>query len=268
MSKQKKFAFLGVGNMASAIIGGMNTDLICLYDRDIQKYAALSDKPYITAACAAEAVTYADYIILSVKPQNFDELLTEIKDSGCSLDGKIFVSIAAAVSIAYICSKLGRDVPVVRTIPNTPLLIGCGVTALCRNEQVTDDIFFDINELFSSNGATFELPEDKMNTVIAVTSSAPAYVYLFIKALTDAAAASGIDRPDMLKFIADMVIGSAEMIKRSPMSPDELIRAVTSPNGTTERAMRMFAERDFTGIIADAMDACTARAEEIAAGMR
>jgi pyrroline-5-carboxylate reductase len=104
-----------------------------------------------------------------------------------------------------------------------------------------------------------------MNTVIAATSSAPAYVYLFIKAITDAAK---IDRPDMLKFIADMVIGSAEMIKRSPMSPDELIRAVTSPNGTTERAMKIFTERDFAGIIAEAMDACTALADEIAAGMR
>ena len=263
-----KFAFLGVGNMASAIIGGMNTDLICLYDRDMQKYAAFSDKPYITAACAADAVAYADYIVLSVKPQNFDEILTEIKSSGCSLDGKVFVSIAAAVSIDYICGKLSRDVPVVRTMPNTPLLIGYGVTALCRNDQVTGDDFADITALFSSNGATFELPEDKMNTVIAATSSAPAYVYLFIKAITDAATASGIDRPDMLGFIADMVIGSAEMIKRSPMSPDELIRAVTSPNGTTERAMKIFKERGFTDIIADAMDACSERAEEIAAGMR
>lgn len=268
MSEQKKYAFLGTGNMASAIIGSMKTAHICLYDRDKQKYNAFADKPYITAENAAEAVTYADYIILSVKPQNFAELLNEIKESGCPLDGKVFVSVAAAVSIDYICGKLGRNVPVVRTIPNTPLLIGKGVTAVCRNTLVSDEAFNDIFCLFSANGKIFELPEEKMNAVIAATSSAPAYVYLFIKSITDAAAAQGINIPDMLRYIADMVIGSAEMIKYSSLSPDELIRAVTSPNGTTERAMKIFAERNFSGIIADAMNACTARAEEIASDMR
>lgn len=268
MSKIKKYAFLGVGNMASAIIGGMNTDFICLYDRDEQKYIAFSDKPYLKTHSAAEAVAYADYIILSVKPQNFEELLNEIKESGISLKGKVFVSIAAAVSTGYICRLLACDVPVIRTMPNTPLLIGRGVTALCRNEQVTAETFDDIKALFASNGTTFELPEEKMNTIIAATASAPAYVYLFIKSISDAAIASGIDNPDILTIIADMVIGAAEMIKHSPMTPDELIRAVTSPNGTTERALSVLNERNFTGIISDAMNACTARAEEIDANMR
>ncbi len=268
MSKSKKYAFLGVGNMASAVIGSMDTDLICLYDVDKQKYSAFSGKPYVCAESAAEAVTYADYIVLSVKPQNFAGLLDEIRESGIGLGAKVFVSIAAAVSTEYISRRLGTDVPVIRTMPNTPLLIGRGVTALCRSGGVTEEAFRDITALFASGGTVFELPESKMNTVIAATSSAPAYVYLFIKAIADAAAASGIDRPDILTIVSDMVAGAAEMIKRSPLTPDELIRAVTSPNGTTERAMRVLKENNFTGIISEAMTACTDRAEEIAADMR
>ncbi|MDD4773746.1 MAG: pyrroline-5-carboxylate reductase [Eubacteriales bacterium] len=265
MSRTKKYAFLGVGNMASAIIEGMKTDNICLYDCDEKKYDSFSDKPYVKARCAADAVSYADYVILAVKPQNIRELLNDIRNSEVMLDGKVFVSIAAAVPIDYICSQLGSQVPVIRTIPNTPLLIGSGVTALCRNELVETQAFNDIMTMFSSRGIVFEIPENKMNTIIAVTSSSPAYVYLFIKAIADVAAASGIDNPDILTIVADTVIGAAEMIKHSILPPDELIRAVTSSKGTTEKALNVLNESGFTEIIAEAMRACTDRADEISA---
>lgn len=267
MSDIKKFAFLGVGNMASAIINGMKTDMICLYDRDKQKYNAFFNKPYLKAQSASEAVAYADYVILAVKPQNFEELLNEIKTDRVKLDNKVFISIAAGISTDHICHLLGQEVSVIRTMPNTPLLICRGVTALCRNQRVTEDEYRVIEAMFSTNGITFELPEDKMNAVIAATSSAPAYVYLFIKAIKDTATASGIDNPDLLNIIAEMVIGAAEMIKCSSLTPAELIKAVSSPNGTTERALSVLNDHHFAKIISEAMNACTARAEEIAANI-
>lgn len=263
MSETKKFAFLGAGNMATAIIRALGTDSVCLYDRDKSKYDAFADKPYKTASDAAEAVGYADYIFLSVKPQNFAELLGELRSSGCELSGKTFVSIAAGISTAYIGSVLGEGVAVIRTMPNTPLLYGFGVTAICRNSYVSDTDFETIKGVFAACGSVFELPEDKMNTVIAATSSAPAYVYLFIKAITDAAREQGLDIPDLKNYICDMVAGSAETVKRSSLTTEQLISVVTSKGGTTEQAMKVFAESNFEGIIAEAMAACTKRADQL-----
>lgn len=259
-----RFAFIGAGNMAYAIIGGMGDKDITLYDKFPSQYEKFEGKIKI-AASVYDAVRKADYIVLSVKPQNFKELTAEIKESGVSLDGKTFVSIAAGVSCRSICNGLGRDVAVIRTMPNTPLLVGQGVTALSRNEYVTDKAFSEIFEMFSSIGKAFVLPEDKMNAVIAATSSAPAYIYYIIDCICNEAKAEGIDTPELLNMVCEMVKGSAEMVIQSGKTPAELVKMVTSPNGTTERAMKVFMERDINKTISEAMKACTERAEELSA---
>jgi len=259
----EKLAFLGVGNMASAIINGVNAETVYLYDKLRDKCEAFADRGYITVDSASEAVKCADYIFIAVKPQNIPELFGELKASGCDISGKLFISIVAGLPISAFSDGLGCECAVVRTMPNTPMMIGMGVTALTRNELVSDEDFEKVCSMFRTVSEIIVLPEDKMNAIISVTSSAPAYVYLFIESIRKSAEAQGIDDPETLSLICSMVQGSAEMLRRSDKTPAELIRMVTSPGGTTERAMNVFAERDLEGIINEAMIACTKRAEEL-----
>ncbi len=260
----KKYSFIGAGNMAYAIIGGMKSGDITVYDKFPSQYAKFGSSVKI-AESAEMAVKTADYIVLSVKPQNFAELTEEIRKSGTDLNGKIFISIAAGVSCASICKGLGRDVPVIRTMPNTPLLIGKGVTALSRNSLVSDEAFNEVKEMFMASGSAFELPEDKMNTVIAATSSAPAYIYYIIDCIYNEAKSEGLDSDVLLKMICEMVKGSADMVISSDKTPAELVKMVTSPKGTTEKAMEVFYGEGLSEMISRAMRACTKRAEELSA---
>ena len=258
----KRIAFIGAGNMAYAIIGGMKNTEVTVYDKLTAQYDKF-DESIKKASSASEAVSEAEYIVLSVKPQNFPELLNELREGNIKIDNKVFISIAAGISCDSICRGLGKNVAVVRTMPNTPLLIGRGVTALSRNSLVPDKEFEEVNEIFSALGKTLILPEDKMNAVIAATSSAPAYVYKFIDAIYKEARTEGIDSPELLSAICAMVSGSAEMIIATHKTPDELIRMVTSPNGTTERAMKVLDQECFSDTVSKAMKACTERAEEL-----
>ncbi len=265
------FAFLGTGNMASAIIKSMNgsytPDRIVLYDKDSARYDQFKDSPYIFAESAPDAVQKADYIFLCVKPQNFTELLGELKRADLDLTNKTFVSIAAGITIDFICEKLGRSVAVIRTMPNTPLLVGKGATALSKNEYVDEKIFKNICAVFASSGTAFTLPENKINEITAVTSSSPAYIFLFIKSMYDTALEMGIENKDLLEIICKTVIGSTELLLKTGKTPDELISMVKSPKGTTEQALNVFAENNFEEIINKAMFKCSARAEELSKGM-
>ena len=266
-----KYSFIGVGNMAGAIIGGMEkagTDpgSVCFYDPDVSKYGRFSPD-YVKAASPAEAADFADRIFLAVKPQQFSVPLGAIRESGVSLKGKTVISIVTGKSMAAICDELGcPDLGVIRTMPNTPLLIGKGVTALTRNAYVADDVYGDVRSLFASLGTVLETEENRLNDIIADTSSSPAYVFYIIRSMAENAEKHGFDRADMEKIICDAVIGSAELLKSSGKTADELIRMVCSPGGTTLAAMKVFEDSDTAGIIDKAMDACTKRAYELAEG--
>ncbi len=266
-----KFAFLGTGNMAGAIIrsmqGNYSAENIVLFDKDTTKYDQYKNEPFILANSTPEAVETADYIFLSVKPQNFTELLTEIKESGVSLENKTFISIAAGITTDFICEKLGYNAAVIRTMPNTPLLVGKGVTALSKNKFVNDKVFKNICAVFASSGTSFTLPEEKMNDIISVTSSSPAYVFLFIKSIYEAATEMGFDNKDLLEIICKTVIGSTELMLKTGKTPDELITMVKSPKGTTEQALNVFYDRDLPEIVKEAMLKCAERAEELSKGM-
>lgn len=258
----KRYSFIGAGNMAYAIIGGMKDADITVYDKLTSQYEKFNGKVKI-APSAPDAVKCADYIVLAVKPQNFKDVLSEIKESGVSLENKVFVSIAAGVKISSICKALGKDVAVIRTMPNTPLLIGKGVTALSKNELVSDEDFNEISSMFSSCGKVFELPESQMNAVIAATSSAPAYIYYIIDCIVKEAADQGLEPEKLKEAVCEMIKGSADMVLKSDKSPAELVKMVTSPKGTTERAMNVFYDGRLDEMISKAMKACTARAEEL-----
>jgi len=265
---KQKIAFIGIGNMAGAIIGALSqssgicpSDII-FFDKNPDQYERFAEG-YIRADSITDAVSAADCVFLCVKPQNMREVLSEIPSVCCG--STLFVSIAAGITIDTITSYLGEHTPIIRVMPNTPLLIGSGVTALCRNEAVTEEDYAFTRDLFAVSGNVFDAKEKDINAITALTASSPAYVYLFIKAMADSGRALGIEATDeeLIKMAANAVIGSAKMLLSSDKSPDELIRMVTSPNGTTEKAMAVFYKRDFTGIVNEAMQDCTKRAEEL-----
>ena len=270
-SEKIRYAFIGVGNMAGAIIGGITAahdsavceNMITLFDKNEAQYEKYAGRDFNYASSAKEAVAGADIVVLAVKPQNYGELLGEIHSSGISLDGKVFVSLAAGIDTGTIASVLGDKAHIVRTMPNTPLLIGYGLTALCRNANVTDEEFEEVMVMFSSRGETILLDESDMNGIISVTSSSPAYFYSFIKAMRDGASAQGMDGEALVDAICSVAIGSAMMVKTSGKSLEELIKMVTSYKGTTECALKVFERDDLSSTVCDAMKACTMRAEEL-----
>lgn len=269
-SFMKKVSFMGCGNMASAIASGMlnagvSPASITVYDKFGGQCAAFEKKGVKVATSVADAAESGDFILLAVKPQNFSELLTEIAECGVNVEGKVFISIAAGISTSAICKMLGKECGVVRCMPNTPLQISKGVTAVCRNAHVSDEDFDFAAEIFEKSGMVMRLDESELNKIICVNGSSPAYFYYFIDAVVKSAAAQNIDCDEktLTEAVCRTVIGSAEMLLASGKSAEELIRAVTSPKGTTERAMNVLYNEKVGDIIHRAMLACTDRAEEM-----
>lgn len=257
--------FIGTGNMASAISNGIISSGIALpeqtilYDKNPSQYSKFHQS-CIKANSLSEGFASADFVFLSVKPQNIREILDEIK----LLDykDKVFISICAGITIESIEKSL-PNASIIRTMPNTPLLIGQGVTAVCRNNLVDSDSFEKVKKMFASSGKVYEIMEEDINALTALTSSSPAYVYLFAKALQAGAQKLGFNYKDTVEMICSTLIGSANMILSSEKSLDDLIAMVKSPNGTTEKALNVFENKCFIEIVCQAMDACAKRAEEL-----
>lgn len=262
-------AVIGVGNMAKAVISGIVratlpiSDII-LYDKNEQQYASLPPfERYTYAPSAIDAVQHADYVLLAVKPQNYEELLTEIAQVP-SHASKIYISIAAGISSEHVSAKL-NGACVIRVLPNVPMLIGQGVSLICETPSASPQAFSFVCDLFCSAGSILLIQESDMNPMIGVTSSSPAYVFRFIDAIYQGALAQGLPNKDLLSAICDTVIGSALMLKGSSDTPEQLIAKVASKGGTTEKALEQLTEGQFDLLIKKAMLACTNRADELGA---
>lgn len=263
----KKIGFIGAGNMAGAIINGVidtktyPAENLFVFDVSREKCDAMGKNGVKSFSSAAELVADCDVIFLSVKPQNFTEVLESVRNT--VTQEKLFVTIAAGISTDFIKKTVECNCPVIRVMPNTPLLLGKGATAMCRSNDVTDEQFELIKGFFASCGTVAVLDESKLNAVISVNGSSPAYVYLFAKAMVDSAEKQGISRDVALPLVCQTLIGSAEMLCQPNASPDELIKMVSSPGGTTLKALDVLYENNFEAIIDQAMLACTKRAEEL-----
>ena len=262
-----KIGFIGAGNMATAIINGMisnnvsNASDIYVFDLDAQKLQIMSNQGINACENANAVVENCHFVVLAVKPQNYQEVLQGISNS--VTDNTVMVSIAAGISIDYVINTLGKKCPCVRVMPNTPLLLGCGATALCPSDNISEDDFDVVKSMFATSGVYQVLPESQMNTIISVNGSSPAYVYLFAKAMCDYATEQGISADVAMDLICATLKGSAEMLTKSGDTPDELIKKVSSPGGTTIAALNVLDEGKFYQNIKDAMQACTKRAEEL-----
>lgn len=264
-----RFAFLGVGNMGGALLNGflksglVKPEEIIVFDIDSSKYNNYIMQGIKTAPDTASAVRGAEYTVIALKPSIVGSSMKELSADKTAFEGTTFISIAAAVPIDYICESLGEIVPVIRTMPSTPMLIGQGAIALCRNSAVEKEKFEFMCRLFSEIAEVSVMEESCLNSIISVNGSSPAYVYLFVKAMLEGAMEQGITKEQALPLILKTIEGSVDMIRQSDVDIDVLIQRVASPNGTTLAALNSFYKDDFVGAIKRAMAACTKRADEI-----
>ena len=265
-----KLAVIGVGNMAKAIIAGIqaaDVDIseIILFDKNKEQYVSLPQggATYKFAESISLAVNDADCVLLSVKPQNMSDVLNEISTVEAH-SKKLYITIAAGITVASISEALG-NARVVRVLPNLPMTIGHGVSVICKNEDVSSADFDFVCSIFEPTGSTLIINESEMNRIIGVTSSSPAYVFKFIDAIYKGALAQGLPSDGLVDAICDVFIGAALLLKQSGETPEQLASKVASKGGTTERALLCLEGADIDKIVLDAMLACTNRADELGA---
>lgn len=262
----KTIGFIGAGNMATAIINGLlaqdfPSDSINVFDISEDRLTAMSSLGVHTLSSETDVVSSSDIIVLAVKPQVYAVVLETIKPA--VTEAKTFVSIAAGISIGYVQTALGCQCPVVRVMPNTPLLLKKGASALCPSDNISVEDKELVYKMFAGSGVCEYLTEDHMNEIIAVNGSSPAYFYLFAKAMADYAQSQGISYDVAMNLICATMEGSAAMLRESGDSADVLIQKVSSKGGTTIAALERLRAHGFTEAIADAMQACTDRAREL-----
>lgn len=201
-----------------------------------------------------EVVEKAEVIILSVKPQFYEEVINQIKD--CVKKEQIIITIAPGKTLAWLAEKFGKEVKIVRTMPNTPALVGEGMTAMCPNEYMEKEEIEYVKQLLESFGRVEVVPERLMDVVVSVSGSSPAYVFMMIEAMADAAVSGGMPRAQAYQFAAQAVYGSAKMVLETGKHPGELKDMVCSPAGTTIEAVRTLEEMGFRSSIIEAMKVC------------
>ncbi|MBR5486338.1 MAG: pyrroline-5-carboxylate reductase [Oscillospiraceae bacterium] len=262
-----KFGVIGAGNMGMAITNGivggkiMTPQEIGIYVHSPEKVPAFEEKGFAVCKSSAEAYKNSQFVLLGVKPQIVSEVLDEISTQ--SYDGQIIISIVAGVSIKHIQSCFKDDVKVIRVMPNTPLLIGKGASAFSRSNNVSDDEFEQVINIFSLMGSTEVIDESLMNEIIPVNGSSPAFVYYIINCMLESSVKNGIDPAVAQKLICDTFIGAANMITQTDTPIPQLIKNVCSPGGTTLEAIKVFDEHNLGLIFDEAFEKCIKRAYEI-----
>ncbi len=258
-----RLGVLGTGNMGSAIINGiaksgMDVDVFA-YDKDAQKLSVL---PVNISSDEKTLVSECKYILLAVKPQVLGSVLDEL--SPAVTEDTVFISICAGISEEFICSRTIENAKVVLVMPNTPMMLGVGASAMAKGDNVTDEEFAFARSIIGSCGITEVIPMDKMKEIICINGSSPAFIYLFAKGFVDFASENGIDSEAAMNLFSATLIGSAKMLTESGMTVDELIKQVSSPGGTTIAGLEMLYAGDIVGHVKDACSACTERAYELA----
>lgn len=263
----EKVGFIGGGNIFSAIIGGMlksaliSPENIILYDRNYDKCQKFKNMNLTVKSTENEVASSCDYLFLTVKPQNYDEVLEKIKSA--INKNTVIVTVAPGITVSHIKKILNVDCDVIRTMPNTPALVGEGVTAYAFSNNFCEEKKEFSKKLLNSFSDAYEMEEDKMDAVISLSGSSPAYVYMFINAIAKSAKEQGIDYDTALLMAAKTVIGSAKLLLNSSDSPQELVEKVCSKGGTTIRAVESLKQNHFDEIIDEAMLQCTKRAIEM-----
>ena len=264
----KKIAFIGAGQMGSALLKGMlraqalAAERVWVSDKDPGKTSPLKKEWGVTVVSGnRQAAQQAGIIFLAIKPQQLDEVVDETRD--VVREDHLLISIIAGVSTKSLEGKFGKGIRVVRVMPNSPALVGKSVSVISRGEFASESEEQLVGQLFSAVGEVVFLGEEYQNRVTALSGSGPAYFYLLVEELIKAGESMGLSRDVASQLIAGTIIGAGQMLKETGKSPAELCEIVTSPGGTTEAALRVFKSGDFGGMVRRAVEAAVKRAEEL-----
>lgn len=253
----KKIGFIGAGNMGGAMAEACSKiGEVAIYDVNAKAYEHYKENKTITCSQSLEALLEeCHYIVLSIKPQFYKEVCSKIKDK---LKGNhIVITVAPSFTLSQMGQLLGEHVKLIRTMPNTPALIGQGMTAYCyKEDQVSREEVEEFKKYFESFGALLKVREELMPAVVATTGSSPAYGYLFIEAMADAAVSFGMPRDMAYEMAATAIKGACEMVLQTKQHPGALKDAVTSPAGTTIKAVLAMEEHGFRNSVIKGMEAC------------
>jgi pyrroline-5-carboxylate reductase len=264
----KKIGFIGCGKMGQAIMEGMlqagvvqrenlkvSTSSAATLKKVEQKYRVKG------SVYNQEVAEFADFLFLAVQPAVHHQVLEEIKNS--LKKDVVIITMAAGITIEQITTAVGRNVKVVRTMPNTPALVGEGMTAMSINSAMTEIDVAEVRDMLNSFGQTEVIKEELMDAVPAISGSSPAYVYLFIEALADGGVRDGLSREQSYRMAAQAVLGAAKMVLETKKHPGALKDDVCTPGGSTIRAVAALEENQFRAAILQAMKACTNKTKGI-----
>ena len=263
-----KVAFIGVGVMGEAMIAALlrqrttSPGKVYAYDIDQARLKAIEKKYKVNCTSdIAKAVGNCDVVVLSIKPQVLAKVMNNLK--GALKEGQLVLSIVAGASTETISKGLKHD-PVIRVMPNTPALIGKGVTGIAAGSRSTPAQLAQAHELFSVVGWVFELPESQIDALSTISGSGPAYVFHAMEQWTRAAVELGFAEEDARNLVEKTFAGATALQESTGVDPAELRRRVTSPNGTTERAIAVLDDAHLAEIYRAAAEAALARARELA----
>jgi len=266
----KKIAFIGAGNMARAIIIGLVKSDVAASDIMVanpspEKRVKLAQEFGVQQTQSnSEAAEFADIIVLSVKPHFICDVCQQLA-THIDMTNKLFVSVAAGTTVEQIQQALNTPAPVVRVMPNTPSQLGLGMSGLYASAQVTELQKAASDNLMSAVGKVIWLAtEDKINDIIAVAGSAPAYFFLFMEAMEKQAKVLGFNEQESRMLVAQTALGAAQMVAQNDVSISTLRENVTSKGGTTFAALEQFRSDGIDAMVTNAMNAAIARAEAMA----
>jgi len=277
-----RIAIIGGGNIGEALLSGLlrsgrQVNDIAVAERVPSRMRYLSETYPVLVTNVADAVKSADFVIVAVKPSDVDSVTDEIadavaRDKADSVE-HVFVTVVAGVSTAYFEAKLPAGAPVVRVMPNAPMVVGAGVSAIAKGRFATQEQLKEVSAVFDSVGGVLTVPESQLDAVTAVSGSGPAYFFLMVEALVDAGVAAGLSRPVATDLVVQTMAGSAAMLLERveeggvaadvDTTPARLRATVTSPAGTTAAGLTELERRGFRAAVNAAVAAAKSRAGQL-----
>jgi len=264
---KEKIGFIGAGKMGSALIRSIlekrlvSSENLWVCDKISEKLSSFSQRGVNTSVKIKPMIKRVDVIFIAVEPQHISKVLEILKNEIRS--SQLIVSIAAGITTSYIREKLTTEVPIVRVMPNSPALIGEGISAISPSRGTNIENIEIVKEILEAAGEIIEVPEGLQDAVTGLSGSGPAYVYTFLEGLTEGGIKAGLSKEVASRLAIQTTLGAAKMAKESGIPLDELRKAVVSPGGTTSEGLRGLEKGGFKSCLAQAVIRGTERAREL-----
>ncbi|MBY6037494.1 pyrroline-5-carboxylate reductase [Fictibacillus nanhaiensis] len=264
----KRIGFIGFGKMAQAMAGGIMKSGLVKNEQIMASMRTEKTREYVknefgiqVSPSNSDVCRFADVLFLAVAPYAYFDVIEEVRSE--MNPETIIVTIAAGITTQDVEHAFGQKVKVVRTMPNTPSLVGAGMTAVSVNDEITDEELTLVEKLLSSFGKVEIIEESQMDAIPAISGSSPAYVYMMIEAMADGGVRQGLSRDQSYRLAAQAVLGAAQMVLETGKHPGELKDQVTSPGGATIAAVSTLEQERFRGAVMAAMESCTRKVKEL-----